>query len=356
VVAASVLGVAVTTLAQSPWTGEGPVVWRLGGGVQTLVVADPLDDDPKREAVEFGVNRAAVDLRARLYGAAQLRVHAMGRAWDGGPYSVDIADAEVQISFHSLFNLRGGRFKKRLTDVFTPSWAQYRFIDMPGYYRYAAGTLGLAGRGQGVLVYGRSSTAPRPLLQYHVGFYDGLEAARTLADGSHRTDDGVQFLARVDVSPLNSLRLGLAATHLHGTTLHTPVSGQPGVFAQTEERLGAYVFSIHWDYRGVTWEGEYLGHVTMPTRGSSVTGGGFRSDLLYRFPLFSGELQPGIRCARHHPDFDQSENYSQEATGVVNWWWKGTAARLGLEFGWSERHPGSKDAIQVMLQAAVFVE
>lgn len=297
-----------------------------------------LDAPDGTDPVVFALPRADVWLGARLFPWAAVKFHARSAAVDGR-LEFTFLDGELVLRFHPAVEAVVGRMKKRYTRVFAPSWTTWNFFDLPESFQFARKDLGLAGRDLGAVLQGAFADG---LFGWRLGVFNGLDEARAKADGTHRTDEAVEVIARLEVNPLAGLSVGAGAAWLPQTKRLVPDPADATQLVATDLDLVSWAADVAVDVAGLEVDAEFIGHAQAPDTGATVLGGGFHVDVLYRIALPLGELQPGVRFARHWPDFDRTERHDQRVTGVLNWW-VGWQVHAGLEYTWLRSAPAETD-------------
>ena len=316
-----------------------PFSYKFKIGAQTFLKADlegdALDGD---DDAQFGVQRVSLYAMGSVYDFAHLKVHLLSMPATGN-LAPALADVHMTFTIHELFNVKLGRFKKHVTRVYTPFWGTWRFFDVPKAFQYLKGNLGLGGRGEGAIVFGGVG---KRLLKYSLGIFNGLEEQKATATMS-RTDEGLQLVARVDWQPVEMFKMGLGATYLYDTFFNNLTAG-----TSQKMDLLSYAADVNFFWKGLTVAGEFIGHATMPDAGDTVLGGGLYADVLYAIPLPLGEIEPGLRYARHYADFDDTDTYSEAITGALQWHLGRPGLRVGLEVSWMNNATSAADSDSIL--------
>ncbi len=343
--------VLLTSAAAQAEEGKKPFQYDLVFGAQAWMKADLAGDAISGEDdFRLGLERVSLWATGAVYEFAELKIHLLSRP--SADLALKVADAHLTFKVHPLFNLKVGRFKKPLTSVYTPQWFEWRFFDAPGAFSYLMRDLGLAGRGEGVVAFGGYGGR---LLRYSLSVFNGLEEYKARSDFT-RSDEGVEVIGRLDWQPLPLFKAGLGFAYLNDTTASRLTAAAtdtaPATWSDTKMDLLAYAADVGLFWKGLTVALEYMGHASLPDSGDAVLGGGFYAEALYAIPLPLGELEPGLRFARHYKDFDLTDTYGDAVTGALQWYVDRPHLRVGLEVSWVNTVAAGKatDSVLGLLQ------
>jgi len=351
---AILLSAGIASATEMPWRDE-PFSWGVRAGAQAVAHANLSDEDGK-EPLAFAIRRVSVWLQGTVFSFARVNIQ-LGATPSSGQWAPNVLDADLTFLFLPELRLSVGRFKKEFTRVYVPSWRTYEFFALPDVYPFITSDLGLGGRGEGVELSGELFEGR---LHYVAAVLNGLEEDRTQTRGDRswrRSDDGLEIIGRLSGQPhpLVALRAGVAYhddTVLHMTVAPTDAAASP-LTTETPMDLLAYAADATFDWQGLHVGAEFIGHAMIEDGAVVAHGGGFYADLLWRFALPLGDLQPGVRYARHYEDFDNPDAYAEALTGVVNWWVSGDRLRVGLEVTYHNRTLAGADSVTGLVQVAL---